>query len=648
MSTKVWPPRRRNLHSEQATDPISTPRATPVAHCPSRLPPSTWILLPNHSHNSLDPPSPLANVVNKGKRKFCNRWEASPKAPLFSPYALNVSARKRFAKPLNKIQWNTLAATSRLLPQGCLIKNFQMQCGTALVSRVGDIVVIVPTGAGKSMLWCLLLLVFKDGISIVVTLYTSLGLEGEESMKKLGLSAVFIHANQRGEDITTNTVNGLYRVIFVCAEMLESPTFAAVVYSKRVQARLTAIYINEAHLVHETHEWRTSYLRLHQLRPIVGEHVPLFGISGQCCRNFRLELLTVIVPLQHEPTSFRDLAFILLNNATAASIVKTIIYCDNIEMLTKMFWWFNAQLKALRLPMYLLDLLHAGLSRNHERLALRDFCEGPGKIFLGTEKIGAGLNFPAVKRVVIYLVQNDLTVTKFEQRKGRAGRTKGATGIGILIAQPELFDEDAPFKVVRAMDLGLLKVIRTKEACYKAAIDKALENPPCLSPHGSDRHCCSNCHPLLLPPCHFEWVLVNPGEEGTQKRPTMAGLLGADVKDVLAQLTSWRLEIWRSNDIVPDGDLEALAKRITSIHTIDDLRPIVHIAYWTHVADPLLAAVKSAASTFSSSNSDASQFTSESPTQTAVTDGALPTQDSSSSSKLTELVCVRVFFAAAS
>jgi superfamily II DNA helicase RecQ len=55
-----------------------------------------------------------------------------------------------------------------------------MQCSDIVVGMVGDVCVIAPTGSGKSVLWLLPLLVQKDGISLVITPYTSLGVEGEQ------------------------------------------------------------------------------------------------------------------------------------------------------------------------------------------------------------------------------------------------------------------------------------------------------------------------------------------------------------------------------------------------------------------------------------------------------------------------------------
>lgn len=143
-----------------------------------------------------------------------------------------------------------------------------------------------------------------------------------------GFSAIFVHANQQSDEIIEKAMAGAFRVVFVCAEMLESPTFAVVLNSPHFQALLTGIYLDEAHLVHESRAWRSSYTRLGQARSIVGMDVPLVAISATLPSTYRLllcefarlkkdyslinlgnhrpELTTVVVKLQHDVSSFNS------------------------------------------------------------------------------------------------------------------------------------------------------------------------------------------------------------------------------------------------------------------------------------------------------------------------------------------------------
>lgn len=83
------------------------------------------------------------------------------------------------AEPLADEEWNGLAVQDGLIPDGGALRLFQTRCSNIVIGFSGDACVIAPTGAGKSLLWILPLLVHKEGVSLVITPYTSLGLEGE-------------------------------------------------------------------------------------------------------------------------------------------------------------------------------------------------------------------------------------------------------------------------------------------------------------------------------------------------------------------------------------------------------------------------------------------------------------------------------------
>ncbi|KAH7917200.1 P-loop containing nucleoside triphosphate hydrolase protein, partial [Leucogyrophana mollusca] len=198
--------------------------------------------------------------------------------------------------------------------------------------RSEDICFVAPTGAGKSLLWILPLLAHKSGVSLIITPYTSLGIEGQQRSEGLGFSSAFVHSEQKEDYLLEEIAHGRRRVVFACVEMLESPTFSRILHSPAFQALLSALYVDEAHLAHESQPWRPAYTRVHELRKLIGYHVPLVAISATLpsqyrqslhayiglnqrytlinLGNHRRELVTVVVPMEHEHSSFRDLEFL--------------------------------------------------------------------------------------------------------------------------------------------------------------------------------------------------------------------------------------------------------------------------------------------------------------------------------------------------
>lgn len=403
-------------------------------------------------------------------------------------------------------------------------------------------------------------------------------------------------------------------------ETLESPRFARVLYSKCFQAVLQAVYIDEAHLVKESLNWRPGYARLYKLRAIIGEGTPLVAISATLpssyrdalhtyaglkprhslinLGNFRAELSIVVKELQYDAGSFQDLGFTV--PLGTQQLMRTVAYCDNVDMLTSMLTWYRTRLRSMGLSESYADIMHAGLSDEHQRIALQDFREGRVYILCATEKIGAGINLPRVERVVQYLTRNNITLAKLDQRRGRGARSAGMTAVGYLLVEPELMHGDLE-ELEGSVDPGILALVRAT-GCYQAVIDKWLENPIRLRPFtytDSTRLCCSHCHPHLAAIQDFPWIMVDFGGEESKATP-----LSSRERDlVFEELCILRATEWKDNwcrlwpgfgprALVADADLEAVARIAPCIKSVEDLRPLVRVAYWRELTPWLLRAIQ--------------------------------------------------------
>lgn len=315
--------------------------------------------------------------------------------------------------------------------------------------------------------------------------------------------------------------------------------------------------------------------------------------------NHRPELSLVVQPLQYEISSFQDLAFILPEGIHCDAIEKSVIYCDDIDLLTKMFWWFHSHLEAMGLPSHYVDILNANLSAQHEQECIERFRTGETRILLGTEKIGAGLNLPGVACVVQYLTKKGLTLAKLEQRRGRGARTKGTTAIGYLLFEPELLTVN-PKEASDSVDADVLALIQT-EGCYQAILDRWLDNPPRLPVDGPAPLCCSYCHPSLLPAREFMFIMVDADLQAqSAKKRTLSKESQELVYEDLCyrRQAKWEAQ-WRHDwprmgprSMISDDDLRSVAKAALNITSIDDFRSITRIAYWQEVTPWLLDAVR--------------------------------------------------------
>lgn len=175
--TAPWPPPRTRL-CNPSTPILSTPRTplTPVTR----------------QGGFIGSPNPLAPATTRKIHR--NGYEQKPKTPSYRPFALNnpgQSRQRAFAiskdtslpvlDALDPSEWNDLAREAGAIPVTATLHSFQVQISNLIIMRRGDAVAVTATGSGKSLTWTLPLLARKEGISLVVTPYTSLGLDGEIS-----------------------------------------------------------------------------------------------------------------------------------------------------------------------------------------------------------------------------------------------------------------------------------------------------------------------------------------------------------------------------------------------------------------------------------------------------------------------------------
>lgn len=149
----------------------------------------------------------------------------------------------------------------------------------------------------------------------------------------MGISSVFVTSTNNSPTTLEATARGDFRVVFLCPEELECPTFSPVVHCKNFQNRLSAVYVDESHLVRGSKSWRDAYTHLYMFRRIIGFDIPLVCMSATLpatyrqdlelyaglqpgyrffnLGNFRPELATVVFPMRYDASTFHDLAFLL-------------------------------------------------------------------------------------------------------------------------------------------------------------------------------------------------------------------------------------------------------------------------------------------------------------------------------------------------
>ena len=306
--------------------------------------------------------------------------------------------------------------------------------GSVLARR--DTLALMPTGAGKSLLYQLPTLMM-DGLCIVVTPLVALMKDQTESLRRLHINAVALHGgmSERHIDMALdNCVYGDVKFLFISPERIASHLFAM----RMRLMRVALIAVDEAHCISQWgYDFRPSYLNIKALR----EAHPAAACLALTASATERVAEDIIHHLRFEsPNIYRsdfsrpNLSFVVrhtenrreqLLHIIGSVAGSGIVYARTREMTVQLAEWLRSE--GVDATHY-----HAGLSPMERSMRQDDWLRGKVRVMVATNAFGMGIDKPDVRFAIHY--DTPSSPESYYQEAGRAGRD-GKRSYAVLLTE---------------------------------------------------------------------------------------------------------------------------------------------------------------------------------------------------------------------
>lgn len=286
-----------------------------------------------------------------------------------------------------------------------------------------DVLVIMPTGGGKSLCYQLPAIHLAK-TTLVISPLIALMKDQVDSLRANGIPAAFFNSTQTSAEqsaILNQVAKAEIKLLYVAPESLGNIQFLL------NYTYIDCIAIDEAHCISSWgHDFRPSYQNLGFLKKQLPE-IPIIALTATADAATREDIVAQLnVPNSSQYLSSFDRANIYMEvrpaNKRMQQILKYvakrpdysgIIYCLSRKSTESV----AAKLKAAG---YSAEAYHAGLSPEDRETIQDNFIQDKTKIICATTAFGMGIDKPNIRFVIHYNMPKN--IEGYYQEIGRAGR----------------------------------------------------------------------------------------------------------------------------------------------------------------------------------------------------------------------------------